>query len=601
MAIVTDTRPARGLRLAPSSATGAFDRARAFAIARRHSRVVRLLRHALPLAAALVLAGYALVLTVNWRMSAGRVSVSGISLTAEDFTMKDPTYSGTTKDGGNYVVRARRAVVTFDQKAPIKLIDVSGDLVQASNVKTKLKAKHGILDNPKQELELYDGVEIEASNGFMARLTRAKVYSKENKVVSDHPVSAMTPTGSVQAARMVMNTKTSLAQFRGEVAVQLVPSASQAGIAAGKDARQPISIHSEELDFDDAQKTAHFRGNVGAVQGDTMLNTPYLFAKYEGKAMSALGSDQQQPAASEPGGKGARVTLLWARNGVEVTIGDDRRVTSDIADFDVAADTALFVGNVNVTQNKNTLRGGRLFLDRKAGKSRLEPENADGRIAALFHQAAPAGAQPKAARTRPSAADALLGGSFKADPNAPMEIEANLLEIFDASKKAVFTGNVVAQQGDFLMRTVEMTAFYTGEGGLGSTAGDKKQGDLTRIEAKRKVIISSKDGRTAISEWANFDVKANTALLGGGVTVVRDKDVAEGQRLKIDLTTGMYRFELESGGEAAPATAPLLPSSPGKPEDRTCPPGKQCMLFYPKDVKEKAKELLKKGPVPQVR
>jgi LPS export ABC transporter protein LptC len=600
MAIVTDTRAARGLRLAPPSATGAFDRAKAFAIAQRHSRVVRLLRLTLPLAAALVLVGYALVLTVNWQLSGGRVSVSGISLTADDFTMKDPTYSGTTKDGGNYVVRARRAVVAFDQKAPIKLIDVSGDLVQASNVKTKLKAKHGLLDNPKQELELYDGVEIEASNGLLARLTRAKVYSKENKVVSDHPVSAATPTGSVQAAKMVMNTKTNLAQFRGEVAVQLVPTASQAGIAAGKDARQPINIHSDELDVDDAQKTAHFRGNVGAVQGDTMLNTPYLFAKYEGKAASTLGSEPQQPAGSEKGRR-ARVTLLWARNGVEVTIGDDRRVVSDIADFDVAADTALFVGNVNVTQNKNTLRGGRLFLDRKTGKSRLEPEGADGRIAALFYQSASAGAQPKAARAQPSAADTLLGGSFKADPNAPMEIEANLLEIFDASKKAVFTGNVVAQQGDFLMRTVEMTAFYTGEAGFGSSGGDKKQGDLTRIEAKRKVIISSKDGRTAVAEWANFDVKANTALLGGGVTVVRDKDVAEGPRLKINLTTGMYRFELEPGAEPPPATAPALPSSPGKPEDRTCPPGKQCMLFYPKDVKEKAKELLKKAPEPQVR
>ncbi len=597
MAIVTDTRPARGLRLASPAATGAFDRARAFASAQRHSRVVRLLRIVLPLAAALLLTGYALVLTLNWQLSGGRVSVSGISLTADDFTMKDPTYSGSTKEGGNYVVRARRAVVAFDQKAPIKLIDVSGDLVQASNVKTKLKAKHGILDNPKQELELYDGVEIESSNGLIARLARATVYSKENKVVSDHPVSAMTPTGSVQAAKMVMNTKTNFAQFRGEVAVQLVPSASQSGIATGKDSRQPIVIHSEELDVDDAQKTAHFRGNVGAVQGDTMLNTPYLFAKYEGKAMSALGSEQQKPAEGEQGGKGARVTMLWARNGVEVTIGDDRRVTSDIADFDVGADTALFVGNVNVTQNKNTLRGGRLALDRKTGKSRLEPENTDGRIAALFHQTASADAPPKAARTRAPAADVLLGGSFKADPNAPMEIEANLLEIFDASRKAIFTGNVVAQQGDFLMRTVEMTAFYSGDGAFGSATGDKKQGDLTRIEARRKVIISSKDGRTAVAEWANFDVKANTALLGGGVTVVRDKDVAEGPRLKIDLTTGMYRFELEPGTEVSPA----VPPAPGKPEDRTCPPGKQCMLFYPKDVKEKAKELLNKGPAPQVR
>jgi hypothetical protein len=35
-------------------------------------------------------------------------------------------------------------------------------------------------------------------------------------------------------------------------------------------------------------------------------------------------------------------------------------------------------------------------------------------------------------------------------------------------------------------------------------------------------------------------------LLGDKVFVSRGKDVAEGPRLKIDLTTGMYRFEIAS-------------------------------------------------------
>ena len=59
------------------------------------------------------------------------------------------------------------------------------------------------------------------------------------------------------------------------------------------------------------------------------------------------------------------------------------------------------------------------------------------------------------------------------------------------------------------------------------------------------MLIISKDGQTATGDWANFDVKANTVLMGDHVVVSRGKDVAEGPRLKIDLTTGMYRFELE--------------------------------------------------------
>ena len=59
------------------------------------------------------------------------------------------------------------------------------------------------------------------------------------------------------------------------------------------------------------------------------------------------------------------------------------------------------------------------------------------------------------------------------------------------------------------------------------------------------MLITSKDGQTATGDWAIFDVKANTVLMGDHVVVSRGKDVAQGPRLKIDLTTGMYRFELE--------------------------------------------------------
>jgi hypothetical protein len=62
----------------------------------------------------------------------------------------------------------------------------------------------------------------------------------------------------------------------------------------------------------------------------------------------------------------------------------------------------------------------------------------------------------------------------------------------------------------------------------------------------------------------------------------------------------MYRFELEAETKQpaiAPPTAAAKPPGPIEaPENRTCPPGKQCMLFYPKDAKDKAPEFLKKAP-----
>jgi lipopolysaccharide transport protein LptA len=586
-------------------------RARAFAAAQRHSRLVRLLRIVLPVATGGVLVAYTLVVAASWHLNAGKFRVPDFEITADDLTMKNPSFVDVTSDG-RYEVRAKRAVVAFNQDAPVKLIDVSGDLVQTSGTTTKMKAKHGLYEKAKGELELFDGIEIDGSNGFMARLSRATIYARQSKVVSKHPVSAITPTGSVQASAMTIDTKARLTQFRGAVAVRLLPSAR--GVGIGADARQPVDIRAEELDIDDEQKVAYFRGKVVAIQGETMLQAPYLMVKYEGKAAAALAS--ATPQAPAAGSDGARVRFLWVRHGVEITAGNDRRIASELADFDVAADTALFAGRVVAVQEKNVLKGDRLFIDRKTGRTRLETPGKGGRIAATFYQAPDSGAQAKRPRPNAEAVQQAMLGSFKADPDAPMQIEANTLDVHEAGKKAVFSGNVMAQQGDMQLRTSELTAFFSGQAGLGlaADAGVKAadRGQVVRLEARHSVVLASRDGQSATAKWANFDVKANTALLGGEVVVTKrgddpkKTDVIKGDRLKIDLTTGMYRVE----SEAPPALAPWPPrpkgpatsSSPpaasaadaAMAETRTCAPGKTCALVYPKQVRDKAIDRLKK-------
>jgi lipopolysaccharide export system protein LptA len=173
-----------------------------------------------------------------------------------------------------------------------------------------------------------------------------------------------------------------------------------------------------------------------------------------------------------------------------------------------------------------------------------------------------------------------------------MDVEADTLDVYDGEKRAVFHGNVKSKQGDFLVRTVEMVAFYSGQTGLLATTGEEANrapSQLTRVECKQKVLIISKEGQSATGDWAIFDTKANTVLLGDDVTVSRGKDVAQGPRLKIDLNTGMYRFELEQEpavAQAAPAviSSPPLTAPAANPAERPCAPGRQCLLVYPKDA-----------------
>jgi lipopolysaccharide export system protein LptA len=606
MAITMDTRDReRGAGISLLGVPSLAERGRSFRMARRHSLIVKALRVLLPVVAVGTAAIYGLALTASWQLGHGRLSVGEVQVTADDLTMKNPKYFGATKDGGRYEVRAKKAVLTLNQQAPVQLIDIDGDLVQSNNVVTKLAAKRGLLDNAKSQLELYDGIEIDASNGLKARLSRATVYSKEHRIVSKHPVDVMTPTGRVQGSAMSMRTDTREAAFVGNVVVRLAQSAGQTTMGLGRDARQPVDVTAEHLHVNDSAKTALFMGDVVAVQGESMLKTPELHVTYEGRPASDLAG----AAAAQPG-EGSRLSRLIGKNGAVVTAGSDRRISSDQVEFDAKANTALFTGNVLVNQQKNVLQGRRLFADRKTGRSRLESPGESGqpagRIAATFYQSerAVAAARPKAV-TGVAAAGAQQGvfSSFKSDPNAPMDVEADLLDVYDAAKHAIFRGNVKARQGEFVVRTVELTAFYSGQAGLGLSsapeeASAKTPAQITRVEAKQKVIITSKDGQTATGDWATFDIKANTVLMGDRVVVSRGKDIAEGPRLKIDLTTGMYRFELETDAAAAPATSAsppqTKPATPIDPASRTCPPGKQCLLFYPKEAQDKAKETVKK-------
>src|SRR5690606_35920418 len=108
------------------------------------------------------------------------------------------------------------------------------------------------------------------------------------------------------------------------------------------------------------------------------------------------------------------------------------------------SDTALLTGEVAVSQGNNLLTGRRLFVDRKNGTMQLStpPEAGQpaGRIASRFHQSA---AKP-AKRDAVPDSEGGVGLRFRTDPNAPIEIDADLLDVDDKTRTATFRGNVHA-------------------------------------------------------------------------------------------------------------------------------------------------------------
>jgi len=129
----------------------------------------------------------------------------------------------------------------------------------------------------------------------------------------------------------------------------------------------------------------------------------------------------------------------------------------------------------------------------------------------------------------------------------PVHIEATSLEVRDKERMATFTGNVQVVQGDTTLRCKVLVVHYDGNqpGGAAKAARTPGSGgsqQISRLEAKGGVTVVQPD-QTATGDNALFDMKANTITLLGNVTVSQGGNVVRGERLVVDMTTGVSRVD----------------------------------------------------------
>ena len=158
-------------------------------------------------------------------------------------------------------------------------------------------------------------------------------------------------------------------------------------------------------------------------------------------------------------------------------------------------------------------------------------------------------------------------GGLSKNSGEPINIESDVLVVHDAQKYATFKGNVKAVQGTTTLRSRELDVHYVGSGSDNLTKGTDttgatpaaatKPGDpkpaggadasngtqISKIEARGEVVITSDQDQTTTSDWALYDVPAQLVTVGGNVVLMQGKNVLKGDRLVIDLKTGESRFE----------------------------------------------------------
>ena len=159
-------------------------------------------------------------------------------------------------------------------------------------------------------------------------------------------------------------------------------------------------------------------------------------------------------------------------------------------------------------------------------------------------------------------------GGLSGNSKEPIDIESDMLVVRDKDKLATFKGNVKAVQGKTTLRASELDVHYSGGNRLGMGGGESAESDsasatptaedsagpakkakgddgaqITKIEAKGNVVITSQDNQTTTSEWALYDVPSQLVTVGGNVVLSQGENVLKGDRLVIDLKTGQSRFE----------------------------------------------------------
>ena len=149
-----------------------------------------------------------------------------------------------------------------------------------------------------------------------------------------------------------------------------------------------------------------------------------------------------------------------------------------------------------------------------------------------------------AAQTQKGVPNALQG--FSQNRTQPVQIEAASLEVRDRDKVATFSGKVNVTQGDTNMKANTLVVFYDQEAAPGAmkaaTPGPEGAQQIRRLEAKGNVIVTQKD-QVATGDQGIFDMRANTVTLLGNVVMTKGQNVMKGERLVVNLETGISTVE----------------------------------------------------------
>ena len=233
-----------------------------FAIAARHSRMVRALRVAVPSAVILALAAIIAVSIFNpFRMllpklplDMGNLVVSGTKV-----TMESPHLSGYTNDRRPYELWAKTATQDLTDPDHLDLKTLRAKLLMEDQSVVTLDALTGLYDSKEQLLDLHKDIFLQTTTGYEVRLTQAFVDMAKNTVTSDEHVDVKFTNGTVTSDRLRVIGGGEVVRFEGNVVMNLdnLGDNSQPASAAAAPEPAPAPVRPAKTKSGSSSKSAN--------------------------------------------------------------------------------------------------------------------------------------------------------------------------------------------------------------------------------------------------------------------------------------------------------------------------------------------------------
>jgi lipopolysaccharide export system protein LptC len=199
-----------------------------FAAAARHSRLVRLLRIAVPAAVIVAMAVIVFVATFNpFRALVPQlpVDMKNLVVSGTKITMESPHLAGFSTDQRPYEMWAKAATQDLTDPDHVELSALRAKVMMEDKSTVTMDARTGYFDSKAQMLDLRKDIFLQSSTGYEAKLSQAYVDMNKGSVTSDEHVDVKLLNGTLTADRLRIINSGEVVRFEGNIVMNLVMEA----------------------------------------------------------------------------------------------------------------------------------------------------------------------------------------------------------------------------------------------------------------------------------------------------------------------------------------------------------------------------------------